>query len=771
MCKDGAGWDDPLPDELITRWVQWRNEVVEQAALKIPRCYKSTQLGNVIRTELHHFSDASTNGYGQCSYVRMIDAEGHIDTALVMAKSRVTPSKAVTIPRLELTAAVTSVRVGSFLSTELRYNDVEHVYWTDSNVVLGYINNESRRFHVFVANRVQEIRNHTSPNQWRYIDTTINPADIASRGATAKDLMMNELWWKGPAFLMSREPLPSSPVPELPTDHCELKKATVLTTRVKCEPNTDWLLILNKFSSWIKAKKAIAVCLRLKSMMIGRMVKKPTHCMKVKAALKHYRPVNVMELQKAEVAILSLLQKSAFPSEVITLRKNLSRRHMNKNGKGEGSECVKQNSSLIRLDPFMDVDGLLHVGGRLRRSHMTKLEIHPVILPSKSHVTQLIVLQGHKETAHSGRGLTLGAIRAAGYWIMSGRSAVSRYIWNCITCRRLRGPLLSQKMADLPADRVEQSEPFTYSGVDFFGPLYVKIRRGHEKRYGALFTCLCTRAVHIEIAHNMTTDSFINAYRRFVARRGACRELRSDRGTNFVGVEGELKTALAEMDDGKITQELLSSNCDWIAFQMNVPHASHMGGVWERQIRTVRNVLTALMIGNETQLDDELLLTLMAEVEAIVNSRPLTCVRTTEADDPEPLSPSQILTLKSTTVMPPPGKFVKEDMFCRRRWRRVQYLANQFWSRWRKEFLPTLQTRGKWTAPQRSLCIDDVVLMMDDALPRCNWPMARVTATYPGEDGLVRKVQVTTKDSSYDRPVHKLVLLMAQGSPVEEPFN
>ena len=148
-------------------------------------------------------------------------------------------------------------------------------------------------------------------------------------------------------------------------------------------------------------------------------------------------------------------------------------------------------------------------------------------------------------------------------------------------------------MADLPEDRVESAPPFTYSGVNYFGPWYIREGRKELKRYGVIFTCLCCRAIHLETAASLSTDSFINALRIFVSLRGPIRELRSDRGTNFVGAKRELAETISEMDENQIQQVLLQEGCDYFTFKMNDPSASHMGGIWERQIRSVRNVLSS----------------------------------------------------------------------------------------------------------------------------------------------------------------------------------
>ncbi|XP_071498147.1 uncharacterized protein [Diadema antillarum] len=266
---------------------------------------------------------------------------------------------------------------------------------------------------------------------------------------------------------------------------------------------------------------------------------------------------------------------------------------------------------------------------------------------------------------------------------------------------------------------------------------------------------------------------FLADYRRFMNRRGAVRQLRSDQGTMFVGARSELREALAEMDQSEVQEYLLQNGCDWIPFKMNVPHASHMGGVWERQIQTVRRVLEPLMKSAGSQLDDEAFRTFMTEAEAIINSRPLTTSGLSDHETPEPLTPLHLLTMKPKVALPPPGQFQREDMYARKWWRRVQYLTNQFWLRWRREYLQQLQNRQKWVSPSRQLAVGDVVIAKENDDARGRWPLARVIEVYPSKDGLIRKVKVLMADglldnegkrqrppSELERPVHKLVLLL-----------
>ena len=263
--------------------------------------------------------------------------------------------------------------------------------------------------------------------------------------------------------------------------------------------------------------------------------------------------------------------------------------------------------------------------------------------------------------------------------------------------------------------------------MDYFGLYVTKEGRKERKRCGALFTCLVSRAVHIEVAHSLDTDSFLNALRRFIARRGQVREIRSNNGTNFVGARRELREAIKEMDQKEITEKLRQQNIDW---KFNPPAASHMGGVWERQIRTTCRILDTLLHEHGSRLDDESLQTLMCEVESIINSGPLTVI-SSDVKDPFPLSPNQMLTMKTSIVLLPPGMFQRNDVYMRRRWRRVQYLCNLFWSRWKREYLPTLQERAKWNKVKCNLKVNDVVLVRDETAPRNVWPMGVVTRVEP----------------------------------------
>ena len=731
LTRAKSGWDEPLSEAVLEKWLCWKHELQDMEKLRIPRCVQSHGQSEIVSIQLHHFSDASMMAYGAVSYLRTTDSTGHIRCFLLMAKSRLSPIKQQTIPRLELTAATLSIRLDFMIRRELSLPVESSTFWTDSMCVMRYVANENRRFHTFVENRVSIIREGSMSSQWRYVDSKSNPADDASRGMSVNDLIANRRWLEGPAFLQQEESAwpQTSDLKQIPDDDPELKQ---LKSCLVQKGQTTFVMdtLLTRRSTWLNLKKDIAWLLRFKQWLMVKCGKGVTPVLT--------GPLTVKEMDIAEMNIVKYVQKQEFVKEISELAL----------GKSE----VKKTSTIFRLAPVLTTDGVLVVGGRLRNAPIPVSARHQVILPKNHHVVDLIVQDMHVKLAHSGREYVLAELRQW-YWIIAARPAVRRVLGKCSRCKRYNAPACEQKMADLPVTRVTPDEPpFTYVGVDYFGTFYVKRARSQVKRYGCWFTCFNTRAIHIEIAHSLDTPSFLNALQRFISRRGQPKEISSDNGTNFIGAERELKGAIDAWNQDQIHAYLQQNGIQW---KFNTPTASHMGGVWERPIRTVRKVLRGVM--KEQVLDDENLATLMCVVEAIVNGRPLTAV----SDDPsdlEALTPNHLLLLRKGPALPP-GLFNRDDSYSRRRWRQVQYLANVFWRRWMKEYLPALQSRQKWLAQNRNLAIGDIVLLVSEDTPRSVWPIARIVDTFPGKDGLVRSVQVKTKNSILVRPVNKLCLL------------
>lgn len=419
---------------------------------------------------------------------------------------------------------------------------------------------------------------------------------------------------------------------EIKENDPELCKAFVCTTSVK-EDRTI-LDKFEKFSEWSTLIRALTILRRKVKVHKGDLPKSK-------------ESTTLEERSATELFVIKLVQENAFANEIKTLKAN------------KAVPKTKDNK-LYKLSPFLDEEGILRVGGRLSQAVLHPHVKHPAILPKDSHISTLLIRHFHSKVQHQGRGMTMNELRANGWWILGSSRAVSSYIFKCVKCRKYRRKTENQSMGDLPVDRTEPTPPFTYVGMDCFGPIYVKDGRKELKRYGLILTCLCSRAIHIEVVDDLSTDSFLNALRAFMAIRGNVRQLRCDKGTNFVGAQREFANLMKDMDQEKV--KVLG--CE---FLMNPPSASHMGGVWERQIRTIRSVLSAILDQSAKRLDSTSLRTLLYEVMAIINSRPLSVEHLNDPTGPEPLTPNHILTMKSTIIQPPPGEFIKEDVYLQKR--------------------------------------------------------------------------------------------------------
>ncbi|KAK7890880.1 hypothetical protein WMY93_022843 [Mugilogobius chulae] len=409
------------------------------------------------------------------------------------------------------------------------------------------------------------------------------------------------------------------------------------------------------------------------------------------------------ELQGAELSIIRYCQQQRFTEEVEALTRN---------------NRVSRQSSIHMLDPVLQ-DGLLRVGGRLNKAAMPDEAKHPLILTKDQHISSLILKNAHQTLGHAGRAHTLSSVRRK-FWIVKGHSAVRKVIGECSICRRYNARPLEQKMADLPAMRIlPDNPPFTNTGVDYFGPIEVKRGRSFCRRYGVIFTCMASRAIHLEVAPSLDTDACINALRRFISRRGQVKHLWSDNGTNFVGAEREMKEVLATLDQDAIKGHLVQAGVEWT---FNPPAGSHFGGVWERMIRLVRRVLNSVL--RQQTLNEDGLNTVLCEAEAILNDRPITKL-SEDPHDLEPLTPNHLLLLKASQRFHLEFSS-RDDQYGKRRWKQVQYLANLFWKRWVREYLPLLQERQKWNEKKRNLSVGDIVAIMDPSAPRGSWPLGKV---------------------------------------------
>lgn len=748
ITTENIEWDVPLPQSKYEEWRRWQESLSVLKNLHIPRTYVSFPVSQAKTIELCVFSDASVQAISAVAYLRITHDDGHHEVGYIFGKSKLAPQPELTVPRLELCAAVLAVEVAETIMHEIDIKLDAVRYFSDSKVVLGYIHNERRRFYVFVSNRVQRIRQVSQPNQWRFVPTELNPADCGSRSVAAEELV-NTLWLTGPRFLTDMDSTKIGSDEQYllinPDDDTEVR---VNATNVVTESSTHKLFSsrFEHFSNWKSLLKAVARLIHIAQSFSN---KNSNSC----RGWHYCNNISSSEMDKAERLIIHTAQQQCFSQEISAVKKD---------------QRLPKNSPILRLNPFIDNDGLLRVGGRLQHSMLQRNESNPIIIPNKHHIATLLVRHHHERVKHQGRHLTEGAVRTSGLWLVGGKRLISTIIHKCVFCRKLRGLSEQQLMSDLPEERLKMDPPFSYVGLDVFGPweIVTKRTRGgqvNNKRWAVLFTCMSTRAIHIEIVETMTASSFINALRRFFSLRGPPKQLRSDRGTNFIGACSELKLSSQDVNN-TIKDYLTEQRCTW---EFNPPHASHMGGTWERMIGVSRRILDALLLDvKQPQLTHEVLVTFMAEVTAIVNARPLVPI-STDPEAPLVLTPAMLLTQKTGAPPPVPDNLTEKDGY-KSQWKRVQILANNFWTRWRKEYLCTLQGRQKWLVKKTNLKEGDVVLLKDSTAKRNEWPMGLVEKTYPSKDGLVRKVDVKVARhqgvKSFCRPISDLILLLSSSN-------
>ena len=366
-------------------------------------------------------------------------------------------------------------------------------------------------------------------------------------------------------------------------------------------------------------------------------------------------------------------------------------------------------------------------------------------------MTQLIVDQMHMESNHAGTNTVL-ALLSTKYWLQGAREEIRECEQTCMVCRKRRAQPASQIMAPLPSVRMMQSlRAFTNVSVDYGGPFLTKQGRGKTrfKRYLCLFACMNTRAVHLEMAYGLDTDSFLNAFYRMTARRGNPCQVVSDNGTNFVGAVNELKELVNSLDQEKIQSSTVNKGIKWL---FNPPAAPHFNGLHEVLIKAAKRAMFHVL--NKADLTDEELMTAMVGAEGLLNSRPIT-YQSSNPDDPEPLTPNHFL-FNQVGGQFAPESVDTEPFNPRKRWRRVQEVVRHFWKRWMQEWIPSLSPRKKWFKEKQDLKVGDIVLLLSSDLPRGKWPMGRVVQVFPGPDGHVRTADVNVRGGILRRPIVKL---------------
>ncbi|XP_076648090.1 uncharacterized protein LOC143356360 [Halictus rubicundus] len=718
IWRSGIGWDDQIRVEEQKGWLSWVKRLRDAREIRLPRCL-SPNGTHYTKADLHVFCDASLKAYAAAAYLRFEVENAPARVAFIMAKTRVAPLKPMSIPRLELQAALLASRLARTVQKELEIEISRRVFWSDSITVIRWIKSEPRTRQVFVANRLGEIGELTESSEWRWVPSKLNPADDATRWSDEL-LWANQRWFAGPDFLRQEES--AWPV-EKRLNEEEKQKIDTLEVRKEfafvTEAVTNFLPQTGKYLGW---PGLLAVARRVQR-YVDRWRGQP------RSEMTH-ETVNF-----AERYWFREIQATIFGQELEALR---------------NERKIHKGSRIAKLQPFVDEHGIMRANGRVINVEGFVFNNNPIILDGKHPATRLLVAEYHRRFYHANHDSVINELRQE-FYIVGLRSTFRSLISKCSICKRRRGKPRNPIMSALPAGRVAyRQRPFSHCGVDYFGPMLVKIGRRREKRWGVLFTCLTTRAVHLELAHSLSASSAIMALTRLAARRGFPLIIYSDNGTNFRGASKELRDAIATMKTDEFRNHALQKKIQWF---FNPPDAPHMGGAWERLIKSVKIALNAIL--RDQAPSEEVLNTLMLEIEHSINSRPLTHV-SVDPQDKEALTPNHFLIGTSSGEIRL-GRYDAQTECPRRQWKIAQFFADAFWRRWLREYLPGLIPRSKWCHSEESLKNGDIVLIAERQAPRNSWKIGKIVEVYPGSDEVVRVAKVRTVQGEFVRPTRKLI--------------
>lgn len=719
------GWDDVPPQRIIRLWNQFHRELPEIAKLRFPRHIGVVEDCSVT---IIGFADASEKAYGAMVYIRVDNQHDQTTVMLSCAKSKVAPLKIVSLARLELCAALLlSMLVKRVFETySMRYPINSVLAFSDSTVTLHWIHSSPHRWHTFVANRVSKIQDNLSPDHFFHVKGNENPSDCLSRGLTPTQLVNHHLWFHGPPWVsLPKNEWPiKSFVPCETQEVPELKSVSLSTTKQSNEEPFFYKLARN-YSSWQRFLNVATYILKfIKKIPSGRIVQS--------------------DLEFTEQLIVREIQSVHFNEDIQNIK---------------NEKCCSPN--LRKLTPFLN-DGIVRVGGRLTNSDESYDAKHPILLPGNDHVVEMLIRYYHWKCLHTGPGLLTSVLRAK-YWILSARRVIRSIVTKCNVCFRYKPKPGFPIMGNLPAPRVKAvGKAFIHTGCDYAGPIQATPCRGRgirsRKTYICLFTCLTTRAVHIELASDLSTACFMAAMKRFLARRGPVQCFYSDNGTNFIGTRSylnELYTFLAKDYKTVWEKELAENSIEW---KFIPPNAPHFGGCWESNIKCIKGHLFKV-IGQQILTFEELQ-TVLTQIEALLNSRPLT-VLSSDPSDPVALTPAHFLHTAPLKFLPA-CDFSDTIPHLLSRYELLDKLVQSFWTRWRREYLHNLQVRQKWNTVSSPLKEGMVVLIVQDNVAPLHWPLGVIIQTFKGKDGVIRVASVKTKHGIYQRPVVKLCPLPTQ---------
>ena len=708
--REKLEWDEEVPRRLQITWNKWFAQLPELSAIEVPRSFDQCQ-----ESQLHTFVDASGEGYGAVAY--MVSATG---SRMVAARGKVNSDVGKTIPKLELLAACLGVKLAAAISEALKIPSTSMWYWGDSMNVLSWIRAPGREIDRFCARKAAQIRQLTDPSRWRYVNTSENPADLVTRGATAEKLANNSLWWNGPDFLPDPDGWPKTEIKV--TQYEDLPDEQELRKLIGIYHSSSGILV-DPFAKFSELNMALSVMRQV--LQFIWLVKRSTLP----------RPTMV----NARTALITWSQKQSWPSEYATL---------------EAGQELPLGHLWNQFDYCLQ-DRCIMLSGRTRRTPVP-------LLHKDSHLALIWLRDIHVwDLRHAGGPQVLLAESRKQFWVLRGTNVCKGVVRSCVTCRRRQPQSASQRMAPLPEHRYSPMEgdgshfAFETVAIDIAGPYMTSQGRGRAKakRYLLLFCCPLFRAVHFEILYGEGTSDVLMALQRFASRRGMPKQVISDNGTQFHRASIELKNVRSLIKSGVVQVSQKWQDVIWL---FNPPRMPHTGGVFESLVKSAKTAFKAV-VGN-VGLTDEQLLTGFVYAEDLLNKRPL-AVLPSDANDPDPLTPAHFL---AGSRVPELGLLdLNGNTDYVNAWQKMNEIRDKFWQRFLVEFIPTLESRTKWQTGTECLKVGDVVVSLENGkTSQGRWPLGVVqeVRTNPN-DRLVRTVVVRIGKELFKRHVKSLMPL------------
>lgn len=722
LWEKNIGWDDVLEPKDQETWKELTKHLQALSTIQLPRYVGSE------KSQLIGFCDASSKAYAAAIYLRTV-IDGKVNVNLIFSKARNAPKKRLTIPRLELMSTLIGVRCLRFISKELKLENTEKILWTDSQCVLKWLQ-QKENSDVFVRNRIKEITEKDEV-EFRYINTKHNPADLPTRGISISELKKEKLWWNGPKWLLhdqSQWPKWNTEIVN-PGSQDQEENEQIIFEMTAAQPEVKPILTPfgideTRYSSLTKLLRVTAYAHRFIKNIKNKARSQPQRITELTAE----------ELNEAELLWISSLQRKHYLSN--------------------GSLNKKQSQS--QLNPKIYRDGIVRLNGRLENSSLREDTIAPILLPREEHFTNLLIKKSHADICHGGVAHTLAELRQR-YWVPHGRTAVKTTLRKCLTCIRYQGgPYKAKQMSPLPKSRVTVSPPFTNTGIDYFGPLYVK-KEGHQKKvWICLFTCTAVRAVHLEVVEDMSAECFLDALRRLVARRGKPDEIITDNAKQFKTVQNTIDTAWANiLADPTVHSYMSEKRIKW---KYIIELSPWMGGFYERLVGTTKMALKKSI--GKLHLTSTQLQTIITEIEGVVNSRPLVYIDNDIEN--EVLTPAHFLSLNPKTGTPilkeadedddrDDPNYQNEEMSTAKKlletWKKGNRHLEQFWKIWRDQYLLNLRERSQRFNKQpriqnlKEAKVEDIV-QIKDAAPRGTWKIGRIVEMIKSQDGEERAARI-----------------------------